>query len=299
VTGRIVVAGGGGLIGTAVRAAYERDGVPVVRLVRREPRAPGELRWDPATPDPGLLRGGDVVVNLAGAGIGDHRWSRRYRELIRDSRIGAARTLAVMAAGAADPPRVLLSASGIRYYGVDRGDEELTEASPPGNGGLLPSVAHAWEAATDPASDAGVPVCHLRLGLVLTRHGGLLPPLLRMFRSGVGAYFASGREFWSYLSLTDAVRAIRFLATHPGAAGPYNISTPDPLRNKEFMRVLARVTRARMLVRLPVPVLRLAMGPIAPEVLGGLRVLPARLTGAGFAFAHPGAESTLRDALAS
>jgi uncharacterized protein (TIGR01777 family) len=294
---RIVLAGSGGLIGTELRRSYERAGHTVVRLVRREPQTPGEVRWDLTRPDAHLVEGADAVVNLAGAGIGSRRWSREYEGVILRSRIETARALAVMAAEAARPPTVVLSASGIRYYGIDRGDEVLTEASRPGSGRVLPTVAQAWEAATQPASDAGIRVCHLRLGLVLSRRGGLFPLLLRMFRSGVGAYFASGQEFWSYVSLADTVQAIRFLAGHSVAAGPYNISAPNPVRNKELMQALARLTGARAVLPVPLAALRIVLGRIATEVFGGLRVMPARLAAAGFAFHHPDADSALRAAL--
>jgi uncharacterized protein len=294
---RVVLAGSSGLIGTALRRSYEEAGHTVIRLVRREVREPGEVRWDPARPAPGLVDGADVVVNLAGAGIAARRWSRGYEDVLLRSRVDTARALAALAAEARRPPGVVLSASGIRYYGIDRGDEVLTEASPPDCGGVLPTVAQAWEAATQPASDAGIRVCHLRLGLVLSRHGGLLPPLLRLFRTGVGGYFGSGREFWSYLSLVDAVRAIRFLTDDAAAAGPYNISAPDPVRNRDLMQVLARATGARVMIPLPLPAMRVVLGRISTEVFGGLRVLPARLAGAGFAFDHPDAASTVRAAL--
>jgi uncharacterized protein (TIGR01777 family) len=294
---RIVMAGSSGLVGTALSRSYRDAGHTVVRLVRREPRAAGEVRWDPVRPGPRLLDGADVVVNLAGAGIATRRWTRRYEDVLFRSRVETASALALLATEATRPPAAILSASGIRYYGIDRGDEPLTEASRPGYGGVLPTVAQAWEAAAQPARDAGIRVCHLRLGLVLSRHGGLLPPLLRLFRSGVGAYFGSGREFWSYISLTDTVRAIRFLTDDPAAAGPYNLSGPDPLRNRELLRVLARATGARVLVRLPLPVLRVALGRIATEVFGGLRVLPDRLETAGFVFDQPAADATIRAAL--
>jgi len=283
---RVVIAGSSGLVGTALRRSYEADGHTVVRLSLRE-------RWDP-----GVLDGADVVVNLAGAGIGDKRWTPSYRDLIMRSRIGTARALAVAAAGALTPPPVLVSASGIRYYGIDRGDEVLTESATPGPGGLLPTVAQQWEAATAPAGDAGIRVCHLRLGLVLSRHGGVLPPLLPLFRLGLGASFASGREFWSFVSLTDTVRAIRFLGTLPGARGPYNVTAPHPVRSRELTRALARALRRPAVLRIPGWALRIALGGMATEVFGGLRVVPARLAGAGFRYAHEDVDSALRDALA-
>jgi uncharacterized protein len=132
---------------------------------------------------------------------------------------------------------------------------------------------------------------------VLSRHGGLFPPLVRLFRFGAGAYFATGQEFWSYVSLTDTVRAIRFLATHPGAEGPYNISAPDPVRNKQLIRVLGRTLGRPPVLRLPQWTLRVALGGIASEVFGSLRVLPSRLTDAGFEFAQPDVVTAVREAL--
>ena len=289
---KIVIAGSSGLIGTALRRSYAADGHTVIRLVRRTPAAGDERRWDPAAaPDPGLLAGADIVVNLAGAGLGEHRWTRTYQEVLRRSRIDTAHTLAVMTALADPRPRVLVSASGMRYYGVDRGDVELTEAAAADPAGFLPVVTREWEEATAPAT---IPVCHLRMGLVLARDGGVLPQLLPLFRNGLGARLGSGREFWSYAGLADAVRAIRFLAETPGTHGPYNITTPNPVRSAEFTRTLAEVVGRPAVLRIPTWAMRLAMGKVAPEVLGSLRVLPARLTEAGFRFTLPELGQVLR-----
>jgi hypothetical protein len=295
---RVVIAGATGLIGTAVRRSYELDGHDVVRLVRRASCATGEVRWDPAAPlDPAVLEGVDVVVNLAGAGIGEQRWTREYRRVILHSRTNAARTLGVAVSQAPTPPKVLISASGIRYYGVDRGEEILTESTPSTHSGFLCLVANAWEAATEPATDAGIRVCHLRLGLVLTGHGGVLPRLLPFFRRGVGASFGSGQQYWSHVSLHDTVRAIRFLAAHPRSRGPYNITAPDPVTNNQFTKALAEALDKPARLRVPGPALRLALGGVASDALGGLRVLPARLTEAGFRHHHPDVTSVLNDAL--
>ncbi len=294
---RVVIAGSSGLIGTALRQSYADDGHTVIRLVRRPAGAPDELRWDHTAPDPALLDGADVLINLAGAGLGDRRWSRRYRETILRTRTDTAAALARMAAAAAHPPPVFLSTSGIRYYGIDRGDELLTEASTADPTGLLPTVAWEWEQATAPASDAGVRVCHLRLGLVLSSAGGLLPRLVPLFRAGLGTRIGSGREYWSYLSLYDTVRAVRFLATAAGASGPYNVTAPDPVRNREFTRLLAAAVHRPAVLVAPRWALRIALGGIASEVFGGLRVVPERLTAAGFRFAQPDLPSTLAEAL--
>lgn len=293
---RIVIAGSSGLIGTALRRSYVADGHTVIRLVRRAPTADDERRWDPAAaPDPGLLAGADIVVNLAGAGLGERRWTRAYQDVLRRSRIDTAHTLAEMTTLADPRPRVLLSASGMRYYGVDRGDVELTESADSDPSGFLPAITREWEQATAPAT---IPVCHLRMGLVLARDGGVLPQLLSLFRKGLGGRLGSGREFWSYAGLADAVRAIRFLAETPGTRGPYNITTPNPVRSAEFTRTLAEVVGKPAVLRVPAWAMRLAMGKVAPEVLGSLRVLPARLTEAGFRFTHPELTQVLRDELA-
>ncbi|QYN37879.1 TIGR01777 family oxidoreductase [Pseudonocardia sp. DSM 110487] len=288
----VVIAGAGGLLGTALCRSLERDGCVVTRLVRRAPRAPGEVRWPPTQDD---LVGADLVVNLAGAGLGDRRWTPSYKKVLLDSRIETTAALAELCAEAR--PAVLISASGMRWYGVDRGDEPLTEVSAPVSRGFLPLVAQRWEAATRPAQDAGVRVCHLRMGLVLSREGGVLPQLLPWFRSGLGATIGSGREFWSQVSLDDTIRAIRFLAADPQARGPYNITAPNPARSREFATALARELDRPAMLRLPIWPLRLVMGEVAPEVLGSLRVLPDRLTRSAFTFRHPDLDSALRAAL--
>lgn len=298
--GKVVIAGSSGLIGTALRRSLAADGHEVVRLVRRAPQASDEIRWQAGEPlDPAVLSGADAVVNLAGAGIGDRRWSIAYKDLLLRSRIDTAAALAALAARAQHPPAVLISSSGIRYYGIDRGDEILTESVPPASPGFLPMVAQRWEEATSPAVAAGIRVCHLRIGLVLSTSGGVLPQLLPWFRRGLGARFGGGREYWSHISLTDTIRAIRFLAEHPSASGPYNLTAPEPARNRDFTTALARELRRPAPLRLPLWALRATMGEIAPEVLGSLRVIPARLTEAGFTFHHPTARTALHSALTS
>ncbi|MEZ0114490.1 uncharacterized protein (TIGR01777 family) [Catenulispora sp. EB89] len=294
---RVVVAGSSGLIGGALCAAYREDGHDVVRLVRRPTQAPDEVQWDPARLDPRLVDRADVVINLAGASLGDRRWNADYRDLIAASRIDTATALATMTARAAAPPRVLVSMSGIRYYGVDRGDEELTEASTPGTDGFLPRVTSQWEAATRPAAEVGVRVCHLRTALVLSATGGLVPRLATPFRYGLGTTLGSGRAYWSFLTLHDTVAAIRFLAEHPQTEGPYNLSSPTPIRASDFTNALASALGKPAWLRLPVWALRVGVGQMGPEVLGSLRVLPERLTAAGFRFRDADIESALSAAL--
>jgi uncharacterized protein (TIGR01777 family) len=288
----VVIVGAGGLIGTALGHSLETDGHTITRLVRRAPQAPGEVEWPPP---PEALADADVVVNLAGAGLGDHRWTPSYKRLLLNSRIETTTTLAELCAKAR--PAVLISASGMRWYGIDRGDEPLTEESVPASPGFLPMVAQRWEEATRPAEDAGIRVCHLRMGLVLSGHGGVLTELLPWFRRDLGASIGSGREYWSQISLDDTIRAIRFLAENPHANGPYNITAPNPARSREFTNALAHELSKPTFLRLPIWTLRLAMGEVAPEVLGSLRVIPDRLTKAGFTFDHPDLTSALRAAL--
>ena len=193
---------------------------------------------------------------------------------------------------------MLICASGIRYYGNDRGAEILTEASPSSGHGFLCQVTHAWEGASDPASAAGIPVCHLRLGLVLTRRGGMLPRLLPYFSHGLGASFGSGEQYWSHVSLADTVRAVRFLAERPGASGPYNVTSPTPVTNRQFTAALAAALDRPSVLRVPAAALRLALGGVAVDALGSLRVLPRRLLDAGFRHRHGDLTAVLGDALA-
>ncbi|MEY9928072.1 uncharacterized protein (TIGR01777 family) [Catenulispora sp. GP43] len=294
---RVVIVGSSGLIGGALCAAYQGDGHEVVRLIRRPAQAPDEVRWDPLRPDPRLVDGADAVINLAGAPLGDRRWNARYRALIASSRIDTASALAAMAARAAAPPSVLVSMSGIRYYGVDRGDEELTESSAAGSDGFLPLVTARWEAATAPAAEAGVRVCHLRTALVLSAEGGLVPRLLTPFRYGLGTTLGSGRAYWSFLTLHDTVAAIRFLAQRPQTEGPYNLSAPAPVSAVDFTKALASAIGTRARLRLPLWALRIGVGQMGPEVLGSLRVVPQRLSAAGFCFRDGDIETALRAVL--
>jgi uncharacterized protein len=289
---KVVIAGAGGLIGAALRRSLESDGHTVTRLVRRAPTDPGEVEWPPTAHD---LAGADVIVNLAGAGLGDRRWTPAYKRVLLNSRVETTAALAELCVKVR--PAVFISASGMRWYGVDRGDEPLTETSALAAPGFLPLVAQRWEAATQPAQDGGVRVCHLRMGLVLSRQGGVLSELLPWFRSGLGATIGSGRDYWSQVSLDDTIRAIRFLAADPQADGPYNITAPNPARSREFTTALARELGRPAFLRLPIWPLRLVLGEVAPEVLGSLRVFPDRLTKSGFVFRHPDVVSALRAAL--
>ncbi|MFI9149206.1 TIGR01777 family oxidoreductase [Streptomyces sp. NPDC053367] len=291
---RIVVAGASGLIGRALVGSLRADGHEVVRLVRREPRAADEVRWDP--------RGGRVdlpeceaVVNLAGAGVGNRPWTRAYKEEIRASRVLGTRTLARVIAALEPRPRVFVNGSAIGYYG-DTGQRAVDEDAPAGEG-FLPSVCVEWEAAAAPAQRAGVRTAFVRTGLVVARGGGAWGKLFPVFRAGLGTRFGDGRQYWSYVSLHDEVAAIRHLLDRDDLSGPFNVTAPEPLTNREITAAMGRVLHRPAVLAVPAPVLRTVLGDMAGEVLGSTRALPMRLLESGFTFAFPGIEDTIRAAL--
>ncbi|WP_424214087.1 TIGR01777 family oxidoreductase [Streptomyces sp. BI20] len=291
---RIAVTGSSGLIGKALVRSLRRDGHEVVRWVRREPTAPDEARWDPDAGhvDRAAVESADAVVHLAGAGIGDHRWTEAYKREIRDSRVRGTTVLAEALAAAERPPAVLVSGSAIGYYG-DTGADPVTEDSPAGEG-FLPSVCVAWEAAAAPAHAAGVRTAFVRTGLVVAKGGGAWGRLLPIFRAGLGGRLGDGRQYWSPISLADEVGAIRHIIDTADLTGPVNLTAPHPLTNREATETLARVLRRPALLPVPAAALRLALGEFAQDVLSSQRVLPTRLERTGFAFRHPTLESALR-----
>ncbi|HEX5496913.1 MAG TPA: TIGR01777 family oxidoreductase [Mycobacteriales bacterium] len=293
---RIALTGASGLIGSALVPALRADGHSVLRLVRRAPRSPDEAEWDPAGSrlDPSVLAGTDAVVNLSGAGVGDRRWTTGYRRTLERSRVGATATLSAAVAAAEPRPRILLSASAVGWYG-DTGDRAVDENAGPGVG-FMAALCRLWEDATEVAETAGVRVAHLRSGLVLAR-GGLLGRLVPLYRLGLGGRLGSGRQFWPWISLTDEVRAIRFLLVNQAVNGPVNLTGPTPVTNAEFSRTLARVLRRPAPLPVPAFALRVALGGFADEgVLVGQRVLPRVLEQAGFTFTHRTVEAALREA---
>src|SRR5580692_2150101 len=303
---KVAVTGSSGLIGTALTASLRADGHQVVRLVRRPPRADGEpapsdkavseMRWDPRAADAGdpPLSGVDAVVHLAGAGVGDHRWTASYKAEIRASRVLATAALATALANtglaSTQPrPKTFIAASAIGWYG-DTGGRDVTETAPAGKA-FLARVVHDWEAAADPARAAGIRVAHLRSGLVLGAGGGMLGRLALPARLGVLPRFGDGHQVMSWISLTDEIRAIRFLLDGPGAesgSGPYNLTAPNPVTNAELTAALHAAFRRPDFpwLRVPAPLLKLALGEMSAELLTSARVLPERLLAAGFEFEH-------------
>ncbi|HEX8802680.1 MAG TPA: TIGR01777 family oxidoreductase [Acidimicrobiales bacterium] len=296
---QIAVTGATGLIGTALTAALRAEGHDVRPVVRRPSDEPGAVRWDPAAGeiDAAGLEGLDAVVHLAGAGIGDRRWTAARKQEILSSRTRGTGLLARTLAGLDRPPAVLLSGSAVGVYG-DRGDEELTEASPPGEG-FVADVVRAWEAAAAPAAEAGIRTVFLRSGLVLAGHGGILPRMALPFRLGVGGRLGSGKQWLSWISIDDEVAAIRFLASAQEVSGPVDLVAPGAVTNAELTAVMGRVLHRPTLVPVPAVGLRLALGrEMADQLLFiSQRVRPAVLTGAGFTFRHPDLETALRAVL--
>ena len=291
---RIAITGASGLIGGALSAFLRRRGDEVVPMVRRA-AGPHELAWQPGTDLPvGALAGIDSVVHLAGAGVGDRRWSPAYKDLILRSRVDGTTTIA-RAIAASDHPIRLVSGSAIGYYG-DRGDDELDESTSPGNG-FLAEVVRAWEAATAPAADAGMPVAHARTGLVFSAHGGALGRMLPLARLGLAGPLATGRQFWSWISLEDEVRALAFLLDRPDITGAVNLVGPAPARQRDVAAALGRLLSRP--ARLPAPAigLRLALGEFADDILASQRVIPRRLQEAGFTATHATVEAALRAAV--
>lgn len=294
---RVAITGSSGLIGTALAARLRADGHEPVPVVRSAPN-PGEIGWDPHAGrlDPHALSGIDAVVNLAGAGIGDKRWTDDYKRVVLESRTGATTLLAESIAAIDDGPRTMLSGSAIGFYG-DRGDEELDERSPAGTG-FLADVVEAWEASTAAAERAGARVVHLRTGIVLAPKGGALGKMLPLFKLGLGGRFGSGKQWMSWISLTDEVGAIVHLLTS-GLAGPVNLTAPAPARNAELADAIGDVLHRPTILPVPSFGPKLALGG---ERAGALlfesqRVHPTKLLGDGYRFVHPTLAEALHDVL--
>ncbi|MFF4499382.1 TIGR01777 family oxidoreductase [Streptomyces sp. NPDC001401] len=294
---RIAVAGASGLIGGALVRSLTADGHEVVRLVRRAPRSRDEVRWDPegGSVDTAGLAGCDAVVNFAGAGVGDRRWTDAYKTRIRCSRVLGTAALAEAIAALDEKPRVFVNGSAMGYYG-ETGDRAVDESAPPGTG-FLPELCVEWEGAAAPAQEAGVRTVFTRTGLVVARGGGAWGRLFPLFRAGLGGRMGDGRQYWSYIALHDEVAAIRHLIDTDGLSGPFNLTAPNPLTNREITAAMGRVLHRPTLFTVPAPVLRTVLGEMAGDVLGSARVVPKRLLESGFTFAFPDIEGALKAAL--
>jgi len=294
---RIAVTGASGLIGSALTASLAADGHEVVALVRRAPQASGEVRWDPeaGTVDLAGLAGCDAVVHLAGAPVAPRRWTERRKRVLLDSRVKGTGTIA-RAVAALDPkPRVLVCGSAIGYYG-ETGDASVDEDSPAGEG-FLADLVQAWEAAADPAREAGIRTVHARTGLVVALSGGAWGALFPFFRAGLGGRLGSGRQFWSFIALHDEIAALRYAIDTPALSGPVNLTAPEPLTNREVTAVMGRVLRRPTVLPVPAFALRIVLGEFAGDVLGSQRVRPRRLLDSGFTYTYPDLPDAVRAAL--
>ncbi|ASY10708.1 TIGR01777 family oxidoreductase [Candidatus Planktophila lacus] len=279
---RIAITGASGLIGSALVGHLKSEGHTVQRLVRRATVAPDEIQWDPKTGyvDIEALRGVDAVIHLAGVGVGDKRWTKRYKSEILNSRLLG--TTAIANAVVEVKPQVFISASAIGWYG-DSGNRAVVESDFVGND-FLAAVCREWEGAADLAGD--VRTVKLRTGLVLDPTGGALGRMLPLFRFGLGGKLGSGKQWWSWITLHDVVRAIIFALEHP-IAGPVNLTTPNPVTNQEFTAALARAMNRPALFPAPAIALKIALGGFSSEVLGSKKVMPNALSDAGFVWDYP------------
>ncbi|MEU4081619.1 TIGR01777 family protein [Streptomyces venezuelae] len=293
---RVAVTGASGLIGSALVRSLRADGHDVLRLVRRPARTADEVEWDPARlyVDAAGLVGVDSVVHLAGAGVGERRWTEAYKREIRDSRVLGTTAISQALASLADPPESLVCGTALGWYG-DTGSRAVDESAPAGTG-FLPSVCVEWEAAAASAEEAGIRVTYARTGLVVAREGGAWGRLFPLFRAGIGGRMGDGRQYWSFISLHDEVAALRHLVDTPSLAGPVNLTAPDPVTNREVTAAMGRVLRRPTLLTVPAPALRVVLGDFAQDVLGSQRVLPGRLLETGFDFAFPGIDDAIRAA---
>lgn len=295
----VAVSGASGLIGTALVAALTDAGHRPIRLVRREPATGAdEIRWKPSAGeiDAASLEGVHAVVNLSGAGIGDKRWTPEYKQLCVTSRTDSTSLLATTMAGFDTKPAVFLSGSAIGYYG-SQGDTTLTETSPPASD-FLATLTVAWEAAAQPAIDAGIRTAFLRTGIVLSTKGGALPKLLPLFKMGLGGKFGSGHQYMSWITIEDEVQAIIHLLT-ADTSGPVNLTAPAPVTNEQFADTLGDVLGRPSFLPVPAFGPKLILGADRAQALlfDSMRVLPEVLQSSGYDFAHPDLELGLRAVL--
>ena len=292
----VLISGATGLIGSALTHELEAKGHTVRRLTRH-PRQEGDIRWDidAGTVD-GDLSGIDAVVHLAGESIAEGRWTEEKKRRILESRRKGTRLLAEKVAGLDEPPSVMVSVSATGYYG-DRGNELLTEESESGDL-FLSEVCREWEAAADPAREAGVRVVHPRLGIVLGTEGGALGATLPIFKLGGGGKIGSGGQYWSWVSFDDVIGVILHVMDSEDLSGPVNVITPDSPTNAEYTRVLGKVLNRPTLFTVPAPAARIILGEITDELLlASARVEPVRLQETGYSFRHPELEGALRHLL--
>lgn len=295
----VAVTGASGLVGSRLVSELEADGVHVLRLVRRAASDPQrEVGWNPSAGDidAAALDGVGTVFHLAGKGIADDRWNDRVKREIVDSRVVGTRVLCEALAGLAAKPRVLVSASAVGFYG-DRGAETVDEDSAAGRG-FLADTCQQWEAACQPAWEAGIRVVQVRIGMVLSPDGGALKQMLPVFKLGAGGVAGRGDQYVSWIALPDLVRVLRFVADNEAMHGAVNATAPGAVTNREFTKALGKQVGRPTVLPAPAGALRLAMGEMAgPLLLEGARVRPKRLEEAGFEFETPNIGGALQRVL--
>lgn len=291
---KIAVTGASGLIGSAFVKAANARGDEVLKLVRRKPKTADEIFWDPTTGqiDHLLLDGVDAIVHLAGAGVGERRWSEKYKKEILDSRVNSTKLIVKAIARMHRPPKVLVSASAIGFYG-DTAESSVDENAPAGTG-FLAEVCLAWEAAAKPAKQYGVRVVHPRTGLVLSRKSGLLKKLYPLFFFGLGGKMGNGKQFWSCISLNDQVRALLHLIENEKISGGVNLVMPEAVTNKEFVKTLGKIMKRPTIFSVPAIALKIALGEFSSEVLGSIKVAPSKLIVNDFQFDESNLTSALQ-----
>lgn len=287
---RILISGASGWVGTSLIRAFSAQQISVTRLVRKaSSEGQQDILWSPqsspAVQDTRQLEGFDVVIHLSGANLAAHRWTPAYKREIVESRVQSTHALARLLAALKNPPRTFLCASATGIFG-GRGDEILTENSAPG-AGFLAETCFQWEAAAQPARDAGIRVSHIRFGMVVSPDGGALAKLLPLFRLGLGGRLGSGQQWVNWIALPDMVDAVFHIIQDAQLAGPVNMVSPIPVTNAEFTRALAQAIHRPSILPAPAFALRLAVGEMADEVLlASARAIPARLAETGFRFRH-------------
>lgn len=289
---KIAIAGSSGLIGSALVTHLRSEGHDVIRLVRRTTTAATEVTWNPVagTADTQALSGVEAFINLAGAGVGDHRWTDDYKNTILQSRLSATRTISRLAVDLG--VKTLINASAIGWYG-DTGTTEVDESAPSGSG-FLADVVRQWESATDFARDAGVRTVLARTGLVAARSGGAWGKILPIFKLGLGGKLGSGKQYWSFITLHDELAALSFLLHRQDIQGPVNLTAPKPATNIEMTKALGAALHRPTLFPVPAAALKLVLGEFSQEVLGSARVKPQVLVMSGFTFTHPDITSAMR-----
>ena len=295
---KLLLSGSSGFVGQALISHLAERGYEVRRLVRRDNPSAETVIWNP---DSGRIEASacehfDAVIHLGGENIAAGRWTQRRKKRLRNSRVNSTRFLALTLSQLQHPPKVFACASAIGFYG-DRGDEILTEQSPAGVG-FMAELGQEWESACQPAFDRGIRVVNLRFGIILGKKGGALAKMLTPFRCGIGGKIGNGRQYWSWISLTDAVRAVDYCLNHESVSGPVNLVSPGPPTNYEFTKALGKALRRPTILPLPGFAARLAFGEMADSaLLASARVEPEALINNGFEFTHPDLASALAAAI--